>query len=110
MNGRGEGRVGKTSLAARYYHTYKDDYTHVAWVTSNRNLVDAVLTLDRFPLGLWQDESYRQLDTLQKLEALLTALSNLPKPSLLVIDNANELDDLKAYYPQLQRCGISISC
>ncbi|MBV6426134.1 MAG: Photosystem I assembly protein Ycf3 [Haliscomenobacter sp.] len=100
----GEGGVGKTSLVARYYHTYKDDYAHVAWVTSNRNLVDAVLTLDR-PLGLWQDEGYRQLYTPQKLEALLTVLSNLPKPSLLVIDNANELDDLKAYYPQLQRCS-----
>ena len=100
----GEGGLGKTSLAARYFDRYKADYAHVAWVTSNKNLVDAVLTLAS-PLGLTENETFRQLDTPQRIEALLTAMSNLPRPCLLVIDNANELEDLEAYYPQLQRCS-----
>ena len=100
----GEGGLGKTSLAARYFDRYKAEYAHVAWVTSNGNLADAVLTLAA-PLGLTEEESFLRLDTSQRIEKLLNAMSNLPRPCLLVVDNANELEDLKAYYPQLQRCS-----
>ncbi|MFM8362225.1 MAG: CHAT domain-containing protein, partial [Haliscomenobacter sp.] len=100
----GEGGLGKTSLAARYFDRYKAEYAHVAWVTSNRNLADAVLTLAA-PLGLIEEESFLRDDIPQRIEKLLTEMSNLPRPCLLVIDNANELEDLEAYYPQLQRCS-----
>ena len=100
----GEGGLGKTSLAARYFELYKSKYAHVAWVTSNRNLADALLTLAT-PLGLTEDESFLRLDIPQRIEKLLTAMSNLPEPCLLVIDNANELEDIKTYYPKLQRCS-----
>jgi len=28
----GEGGIGKTTFASRYYHQYADEYAHVGWV------------------------------------------------------------------------------
>jgi tetratricopeptide (TPR) repeat protein len=100
----GEGGLGKTSLAARYFDRYKAEYAHVAWVTSNKNAANALLTLT-IPLGLAENEMFLRHDIPQRIEVLLTEMSNLPKPCLLIIDNANELEDLETYYPLLQRCS-----
>lgn len=97
----GEGGIGKTTLAAKYYHTYQHEYIHVAWVLSEKSIASALLLL-AVPLGLQFAE--RQ-DTGERLEVLLTALMNLEKPCLLVIDNANELADLDANYQRLRRCS-----
>ncbi len=97
----GEGGIGKTTLASKYYHTYQHEYAHVAWVLSEKSIANALLLL-AMPLGLQFDE--RQ-NTAERLEALLTALMNLEKPCLLVIDNANELPDLDANYQYLRRCS-----
>ena len=96
----GVGGVGKTSLAARYYQTYKHLYAHVAWVLSEKSIADALLLLAT-SLQLQLDP---QLPIEQRLEILLTKLANLDKPSLLVIDNANEIEDLQANYISLNRC------
>ncbi|HRJ15762.1 MAG TPA: NB-ARC domain-containing protein, partial [Saprospiraceae bacterium] len=96
----GEGGIGKTSLAARYYHDYCDEYQHVAWVLSEQSIALAVLSLAP-PLGVTFEP---EMPTEARFQLLLTVLANLPKPCLLVVDNANELEDLETYYPQLQRC------
>jgi hypothetical protein len=96
----GEGGIGKTTLAARYYHEHCDEYQHVAWVLSERSIALAVLMLAA-PLGVKFEDT---MDTEERFQVLLTVLANLPKPCLLVVDNANELEDLETYYPQLQRC------
>src|SRR3954463_331603 len=41
----GEGGIGKTTLASRYYLTYQDEYQHLAWVFAETSLLDALLTL-----------------------------------------------------------------
>ncbi len=97
----GIGGVGKTTLASKYYHTYQQEYTHVAWVLSEKSIANALLQLAPH-LGLQFDA---QMDTAQRLQLLLTALADLKKPGLLVIDNANELDDLQANYQLLRRCS-----
>ncbi len=97
----GEGGVGKTSIASKYYHTYQEEYAHVAWVFKENSIADALLLL-AMPLGVRFDEKW---DSKQRLEVLLQAMVNLKKPCLLIIDNANELNDLSAYLPQLQRCS-----
>jgi tetratricopeptide (TPR) repeat protein len=96
----GEGGIGKTTLAARYYHEHCDEYQHVAWVLSERSIALAVLMLAA-PLGVEFEDT---MDTEERFQVLLAVLANLPKPCLLVVDNANELEDLETYYPQLQRC------
>ncbi len=97
----GEGGIGKTTIAAKYYHTYQHEYIHVAWVLSEKSIANALLLL-AVPLGLQFDE--RQ-NTGERLEVLLTAMMNLEKPCLLVIDNANELSDLDANYQRMRRCS-----
>jgi tetratricopeptide (TPR) repeat protein/type II secretory pathway predicted ATPase ExeA len=97
----GQGGVGKTTLAAQYYHKYQHLYQHTAWVLTDSSLPDALLTALTKPLQLHFDP---QMHSPQRFEILLTALANLQDPCLLVIDNANNLDDLKTHYHNLRRC------
>jgi len=97
----GVGGVGKTTLASRYYQTYQDEYAHTAWVLSEKNIANALLLLAA-PLGL---RFHEQMNADERLEILLKALAGLRKPCLLVIDNANESDDLEANYQKLRRCS-----
>ena len=97
----GEGGVGKTSLASRYFHTYQYDYAHIAWVLSEKNITNALLLLAP-KLGLTFED--RQPAT-ERLEKLLTAMASLNRPCLLVIDNANDPEDLEANYQHLRRCS-----
>ena len=97
----GEGGLGKTSLASEYYHANQDDYNHVAWVLSDKNIASAMLANLTLPL----DVTFEQTMPLQaRLDKLLLAMNSLLKPCLLVIDNANEPDDLEANYLSLLRC------
>ncbi|MFM9947292.1 MAG: NB-ARC domain-containing protein [Saprospiraceae bacterium] len=97
----GVGGVGKTALASRYYQTYQNDYTHTAWVLNEKNITNALLLLAA-PLGVQFEE---HMNAGERLEILLKALADLPRPCLLVIDNANESDDLEANYQKLRRCS-----
>jgi tetratricopeptide (TPR) repeat protein/MinD-like ATPase involved in chromosome partitioning or flagellar assembly len=97
----GDGGVGKTSLAARYYHQYQHEYAHTAWVLSEKNIAGALLLL-ALPLGVQFEDA---MNTEQRLERLLAAMAALDRPCLLVIDNANEPDDLQKHYLLLRRCS-----
>ena len=97
----GDGGVGKTALASAYFFKYKDEYTHVAWLLSQQSIANAMLELE-LPLGLPLDE---KLDMNARLTRLLAAMANLKKPCLLILDNANETDDLKANYIRLRQCS-----
>ncbi|MBI5914177.1 MAG: tetratricopeptide repeat protein, partial [Bacteroidetes bacterium] len=97
----GDGGVGKTTLASKYYHRYQADYAHYAWVLSEKNMAAALLLL-AVPLGLQFGE---RMPTAERLQMLLAALAALDRPCLLVIDNANEPEDLEAHYLHLRCCG-----
>ena len=96
----GEGGIGKTTLAARYYRTYMETYAHLAWVFSENSLADALLTL-ALPLRLTFDPLLTNED---RLDMLLDRMRQLPKPCLLVVDNANRLVELERYYKRLRSC------
>ena len=96
----GEGGIGKTTLAAKYYQRYFDDYAHLGWVFAERSLGDALLTLAD-PLKV----TFEPTDSADaRREKLLCEMAGLNKPCLLVIDNANDIDDLSAHYLELRRC------
>lgn len=97
----GHGGVGKTTLASKYYHRYQDEYAHSAWVLSEKNLANALLLL-ALPLGLSFDE---RMPETERLQTLLREMAALERPCLLVIDNANELEDLEKHYQNLRRCS-----
>ena len=95
----GDGGVGKTSIASTYYHAQASHYQHLAWVTSEKNIGNALLSLAP-GLGVEFDDQEQMEGRLGKI---LIALANLAKPSLLVIDNANEPEDLEKHYTALKR-------
>ncbi|NUO02414.1 MAG: tetratricopeptide repeat protein, partial [Saprospiraceae bacterium] len=95
----GEGGIGKTTLASKYYHDYQREYAHTAWLLSEKSIANALLLLAE-PLGLQFDE---RMGTEDRLDLLLAAMADLEKPCLLVLDNANELSDLDANYQHLRR-------
>jgi len=96
----GEGGIGKTTLAAKYYQRYFDEYAHLGWVFAERSLGDALLTLAD-PLKV----EFAPTDSADvRREKLLREMAGLNKPCLLVIDNANDIDDLSAHYHELRKC------
>ncbi|MGH7597031.1 MAG: AAA family ATPase [bacterium] len=96
----GEGGIGKTSLASHYYHTYQNEYAHVAWLLSGKNIANALLALAGSLALKFEDT----MPPAARLDLLLTDMAELAGPCLLVIDNANELDDLETNYLNLRRC------
>ncbi len=94
----GEGGVGKTAVASKYFHKYQQEYRHVAWVLSENSIADALLRLAP-KLGLTFGE---QMNTDDRLDALAAALAELEKPCLLIVDNANELPDFELHYQRLR--------
>ena len=96
----GRGGVGKTSLAAQYFHNAHQDYQHLAWVYTEDNLADALLTL-AVALELHFDD---HLPIEQRIPVLLKEMANLAEPCLLVIDNANNLQELNQHYVALRSC------
>ena len=98
----GQGGVGKTTIAAQYYTIHADLYAHTAWVLSEKNIANALVTHLAAPLGI----VFEQTDTLaQQRDKLLRGMANLNKPCLLVIDNANEVEDLERNYLLLRSCS-----
>jgi len=96
----GEGGMGKTTFAGQYCHRYQADYQHIAWVLSQNSIEDALLMLE-IPLKL----TIEGMDRKQRLQQLIAKMQNLKKPCLLVIDNANEFEDLTDAYPLLRSCS-----
>ncbi|MDA0967684.1 MAG: NB-ARC domain-containing protein, partial [Proteobacteria bacterium] len=97
----GDGGIGKTSLVSQYYHKYKDNYAHVAWVLNESSIVDSLLLLAR-NLNVCFEETDDQTRRMQKLS---TKFSELERPSLLVIDNVNDLEDLQKHFILLNQCS-----
>jgi tetratricopeptide (TPR) repeat protein len=96
----GMGGVGKTTLATHYYYSYANEYAHLAWVLSEKSIANALLLL-AVPLGIrFEDTMFNEA----RMQVLLARMANLNKPCLLVIDNANELEDLQANYVALRSC------
>jgi len=96
----GEGGIGKTTLASAYFYRYHQEYAHAAWVLGETSIAGALLTL---AVGLNLEFGPTE-DTGQRLHRLMTRLANLNQPCLLVVDNANDLEDLDANYEILRRC------
>ncbi|ASF44786.1 tetratricopeptide repeat protein [Methylovulum psychrotolerans] len=96
----GQGGIGKTSLAAKYWQSYQGHYAHTAWLYAPSRLDDALLML-ALPLQVNFPDT---MLTAQRLEVLQTAVANLTAPCLLIIDNANNADELAQHWGFLHAC------
>ncbi|WP_051203860.1 tetratricopeptide repeat protein [Hugenholtzia roseola] len=95
----GQGGIGKTTFAAKYWAEYGNDYSHLAFLFVENGIANALLTLSR-KLGL-EFTTETQEEQMQKL---IEAVSNLTKPCLLILDNANNEEDLNENIVWLRKC------
>ncbi|MCC5944180.1 MAG: hypothetical protein JJT94_04545, partial [Bernardetiaceae bacterium] len=96
----GQGGIGKTTFAAKYWERYQNDYSHLAFLYVEDGIANAILRLAP-QLGL----TFEKQSQAEQLEMLITVVSNLDKPCLLILDNANAEQDLNDNVVLLRRCN-----
>ncbi|AQG81108.1 tetratricopeptide repeat protein [Spirosoma montaniterrae] len=90
---RGMGGIGKTTLAKAYMARSRDGYDHLAYVEIVGTIADSIL----IQLGNSPDVAFTPNladSTDDKFKALIDTLGRIPN-LLLVLDNANDADDLR---------------
>lgn len=96
----GIGGIGKTALASKYMALYGSEYKHLAWITVQSTLAEAFTNNAPLLASLQitqQVQDYIAAKQLDKAFAYLFHQLNLLERTLVVIDNANDLDDLDQY-------------
>ena len=97
----GEGGIGKTTLAVKYFHDYGNQYKNIAWVSAENGILEGVLNLASSIECTFTD----QMTNEERLDVLLKDMAALDGPNLLIIDNANEIKDLESNYSKLRTCN-----
>jgi tetratricopeptide (TPR) repeat protein len=96
----GIGGIGKTALASKYMAVYGAEYKHLAWITVQSTLAEAFTNNAPLLASLQitqQVQDYIAAKQLDKAFEYLFHQLNLLERTLVVIDNANDLDDLDQY-------------
>jgi tetratricopeptide (TPR) repeat protein len=97
----GQGGIGKTTFAAKYWNRFQDQYSHLAYLYVGNGIENALLSLAP-AVGISFPET---MPSKERLEGLLLHITNLDKPCLLILDNANDAEDLTTHYNLLRRCS-----
>lgn len=101
----GEGGIGKTTLAVKYWEQYKEQYQHLAWLFCQNNIIDQLVSQLAFPLGI----DLKQFNNREEqINALRSEMGNLPKDCLIILDNANEEDHITEFLQEFQGLGWHI--
>lgn len=95
----GQGGIGKTSFAAKYWEKYQNEYSHLAFLYVENGIANALLSLSR-KLGL----QFTTETQAEQLQILIETVANLQKPCLLILDNANNESDLNENIVWLRKC------
>ncbi|WP_027003041.1 NB-ARC domain-containing protein, partial [Hugenholtzia roseola] len=95
----GQGGIGKTTFASKYWAEYGNEYSHLAFLFVENGIANALLSLAS-TLGL----KFTNETQAQQLQLLVTKVSNLTKPCLLILDNANNEKDLNENIVWLRKC------
>ena len=96
----GIGGIGKTSVAAKYMATFGNQYKHLAWLTVQSSLEEAFTNDIALLTSLDIEQKVRQLIEKQRLTdafKLVVHQLNTLDSTLVVLDNANGLEDLMTY-------------
>ncbi len=87
-----EGGIGKTTLAARYWNESLYEYKYNAWLFCEKGILNALKEL-----APELNVDLTGLDEAQQLAALQHALKKVHDDFLLVLDNANDADDIRLF-------------
>ncbi|GAB4395424.1 MAG: hypothetical protein OHK0053_03140 [Microscillaceae bacterium] len=96
----GQGGIGKTTFAAKYWDKYQHKYSHLAFLFVENGIANALLSLAPVLKLEFNTETLEQ-----QLVLLVQKVSNLQKPCLLILDNANKEQDLNENIMVLRRCS-----
>ena len=95
----GEGGIGKTTLAAKYWYAQETRYQHLAWLYAERGIGAALVSLAA-SLGVQFEPNDNEATQIARIAE---GINNLKMPCLLVLDNANDATDLEKHYVTLHR-------
>ncbi|MBL7817636.1 MAG: tetratricopeptide repeat protein [Saprospiraceae bacterium] len=99
----GEGGMGKTTLAAKYWVQHQVRYKHLAWLYSDSGIGSALVGLAtklKIDFDPTDDEA-------AQIARITEGVNNLDMPCLLVFDNANDKADLEQHYTTLHQFNPS---
>jgi tetratricopeptide (TPR) repeat protein len=96
----GQGGIGKTTFAAKYWLQYEHKYTHLGVLYVGNGIANELLRLATVLQIIFPE----QMPDNQRLEVLFTEVTALNKPCLLILDNANNGEDLGKYAVALSKC------
>ncbi|EON74874.1 hypothetical protein ADIS_4669 [Lunatimonas lonarensis] len=85
-----EGGMGKTTLAAKYWHENKYTYGHGVYLFCERGILNSMMD-DRLGLEL------QGMDEDQKIRQIQRKLNSLGDEVLLFLDNANDAEDIRKF-------------
>jgi len=85
----GIGGIGKSELAYKYYHEYKDEYKKIAFI----KITEDDSSLENVFHRELQDSLYLKSD--DNFTTILRRLQGIPPKNLLLVDNILSNDDLK---------------
>jgi tetratricopeptide (TPR) repeat protein len=93
-----EGGIGKTTLAAKYWHESLQNYKHNAWLFCEGGITNSLKELApklNVDLSNFTTEA-------EQVQAIKHALSQVHDDFLLVLDNANDEDDILAFKQEFE--------
>ncbi|OJJ19288.1 hypothetical protein BKI52_20970 [marine bacterium AO1-C] len=91
----GIGGIGKSTLAKLYLAKYRDSLDHIIWLTFNTESFEEMILKSTVPEKL--DISRKQISNEILLKLVFNKLSSLNGNNLLVIDNADNVPEIKKY-------------
>ncbi|MFT5385102.1 MAG: tetratricopeptide (TPR) repeat protein [Saprospiraceae bacterium] len=101
----GLGGIGKTTVALEYAWQ-QNNFDHVAWLEITDKIPDAFINSTLLKNSLKVNELLSQVPptqlSTQGFELILDAMNQLPGDNLLILDNANNHDELMAQMEYLQ--------
>jgi tetratricopeptide (TPR) repeat protein len=100
-----EGGMGKTTIAAKYWAEYADQYKHKAWLFCDSGILSAIRNQLPEPLGIIELMNTYANEPNKQVEVIKNHLATLDKDCLLVLDNANEAEHITGFLKQMTGLG-----
>ncbi len=96
----GIGGIGKTSVAIKYMAIHGEEYKHLAWITVQSSILETFISNSALLESLQITEKVQDLIKAKQLDnafELVFHQLNILEKTLVVLDNANDLEDLEKY-------------